>query len=382
MAAAAVAIFSVAFLLLFPLVAQSQQVEFIYTGFNESEGKNITTEGATITKPTGALRLTNSSHNVAGHAFYHEPIQIIDTNSSSHPNAFSFKTSFVFAIVPPSSGKGGYGLAFILSPSTKFPGAQPGHYLGIFNKSNDGNSSNHIFAVEFDTVKGFKEPSDTEGNHVGININGMSSVAYSPAGYFINGSTTKKEEITLESGDQIRAWIEYDGLQKLVNVTIAPAALAKPTKPLISDTIDLTQYLKERMYVGFSAATGDKSSSHCILGWSFSQKGEAPDLNISLLPPPPPREKSPSSFKPFTAVIISLSVFTFILLGLLFSLTLFRKLAHHESLEEWELDCPHRFRYRDLYAATKGFKESEVIGVGGFGVVYKGTVKSPHISKV
>jgi hypothetical protein len=57
---------------------------------------------------------------------------------------------------------------------------------------------------------------------------------------------------------------------------------------------------------------------------------------------------------------------------LLFSLTLYRKLMHHESLEEWELDCPHRFRYRDLYAATKGFKESEVIGVGGFGAVFKG----------
>jgi hypothetical protein len=57
---------------------------------------------------------------------------------------------------------------------------------------------------------------------------------------------------------------------------------------------------------------------------------------------------------------------------LLFSLTLYRKLMHHESLEEWELDCPHGFRYRDLYAATKGFKESEVIGVGGFGAVFKG----------
>jgi hypothetical protein len=364
MAAAAVAIFSFAFLLLFPLVAQSQQVEFIYPGFNESEG-NITREGATIFKPTGALKLTNSSQNIAGHAFHHEPIQMIDQNSS-------FKTSFVFAIVPPSAGKGGYGLAFVLSPSTKFPGAQPGHYLGIFNEFNDGNSSNHIFAVEFDTVKGFKGPSDSEGNHVGVNINGMSSNFTRPAAYYLNGGEEHQAEIILESGDPIRAWIEYDGLQKSVNVTIAPASLAKPTTPLISDTINLTSVLNETTYVGFSAATGDKSSSHYILGWSFSQKGEAPDLNISLLPPPPPREKSPSSFKPFTAVIASLSVFTFILLGILFSLTLYRKLTHHESLEEWELDCPHRFRYRDLYAATKGFKESEVIGVGGFGAVYKG----------
>jgi hypothetical protein len=380
--AAAVAIFSVAFLLLFPLVAQSQQVEFIYTGFNYSEG-NITTEGAIIIKPSGALRLTNSSHNVAGHAFYHEPIQIIDTNSSSHPNAFSFKTSFVFAIVPPSAGKGGYGLAFILSPSTKFPGAQPGHYLGIFNESNDGIESNHIFAVEFDTVRGFKELLDSVGNHVGVNINGMSSNFTRSAGYYLNDSEEHQDEIILESGNQIRAWIEYDGLEKAVNVTIAPASQAKPTVPLIFFPVDLTRFLKERMYVGFSAATGEKSSSHYILGWSFSQKGEAPDLNISLLPLPPPREKSPSSFKPLTtAVIASLSVFTFILLGLLFSLTLYRKLAHHETLEEWELDCPHRFRYRDLYAATKGFKESEVIGVGGFGAVYKGTVKLPHISKL
>jgi hypothetical protein len=222
MAAAAVAIFFVAFLLLFPLVAQSQQAEFIYTGFNGSEG-NITREGATIIKPNGALRLTNSSHNVSGHAFYHKRIQMIDTNSSSpHPNAFSFKTSFVFAIVRPSSGKGGYGLAFIISPSNKFPGAEPGHYLGIFNKFNDGIPSNHIFAVEFDTVRGYKEPSDSEGNHVGVNINGMSSNRSRSAAYYLNGSEEQEDGIILESGNQIQAWIEYDGLQKVVKVDKLP----------------------------------------------------------------------------------------------------------------------------------------------------------------
>ncbi|KAH7514676.1 hypothetical protein FEM48_Zijuj11G0115100 [Ziziphus jujuba var. spinosa] len=47
-----------------------------------------------------------------------------------------------------------------------------------------------------------------------------------------------------------------------------------------------------------------------------------------------------------------------------------------ESLEDWELDCPHRFSFKDIYKATKGFKDSEVIGVGGFGAVYKGVLPS------
>uniref|UniRef100_A0A2N9I661 non-specific serine/threonine protein kinase n=1 Tax=Fagus sylvatica TaxID=28930 RepID=A0A2N9I661_FAGSY len=219
-----------------------------------------------------------------------------------------------------ASSRGGYGLAFILSPSTKFPGAQPGHYLGIFNSSNDENPSNHIFAVEFDTVKGYKETSDSEGNHVGININSMSSNASTPA--------------------------EYDGVKGVVNVTISPNLDEKPKKPLISHSINLTTILRETMYVGFSAATGKTTSFHYILAWSFAINGAAPLLNISQLPLPPPSEESSLAFEPQVK----------------------------ESLEDWELDCPHRFKYKDLYAATKGFKESEVIGVGGFGAVYKGIV--------
>ncbi|KAK0585693.1 hypothetical protein LWI29_032532 [Acer saccharum] len=53
---------------------------------------------------------------------------------------------------------------------------------------------------------------------------------------------------------------------------------------------------------------------------------------------------------------------------------MYRRFTQFEILEDWELDCPHRFRNRDLYRATKGFKESEVIGVGGFGAVYKGVL--------
>lgn len=54
--------------------------------------------------------------------------------------------------------------------------------------------------------------------------------------------------------------------------------------------------------------------------------------------------------------------------------TVYRRKANSEALEDWELDCPHRFQYKDLYAATRGFKQSEMIGVGGFGAVYRGVL--------
>ncbi|RVW76501.1 Lectin-domain containing receptor kinase VI.3 [Vitis vinifera] len=232
--------------------SQSSSLDFVYNGFNRTE-TNFILKGATIIKPSGALKLTNS-------------------------------TSFVFSIIPSGSDGGGYGLAFLLSPSTDLQGADSGHYLGILNSTNDGDESNHIFAVEFDTVNGHNEGKSSEGNHVGININSMDSVATEPASYYVN-DTDKKEEVNLDSG-HIQAWIDYaDGV---VNVTIAPLSIPdKPMKPLMSKGIELSRVVTNSMYVGFSASTGEERSSHYILGWSFCINGTARPLNLSMLPAPP-----------------------------------------------------------------------------------------------
>ncbi|CAK9150420.1 unnamed protein product [Ilex paraguariensis] len=356
---------------LFTVFAASQSVKFVYNGFNET---NLTLVGATVIRPSGALKLTNKSHHVIGSAFHPIPIPMFNTSSSAAPNASSFSTSFVFAIVSPSSSKGGFGFAFTLAPAMQFPGAQDGHYLGILNETNDGDSSNHIFMVEFDTVAGFKMDSDTQGNHIGININNMNPNASEPAAYFVNG-TNKKREVPLESGKAIYAWIDYDGVKKLVNVTIAPVDFPKPSRPLMSESIDLSPVLKNRMYAGFSAATGQKASFHYILGWSFRVNGMADRLNLSRLPIPPNETKSSSKIQIKKALIATFcAVVVLFLLGTLFTVFIYRPTKQFEVLEDWELDCPHRFRYRDLNTATKGFKDSELIGVGGFGKVYKGVL--------
>ncbi|TXG58871.1 hypothetical protein EZV62_016700 [Acer yangbiense] len=110
----------------FPVDSVSQlsenNVEFIYNGFNETENNStkLTLEGASIFKPYGALRLTNRSNGVIGHAFYPHKIQMSDKNNNSK-NASSFSTHFVFAIHTPSPGQGGFGLAFTIAPSTRNP---------------------------------------------------------------------------------------------------------------------------------------------------------------------------------------------------------------------------------------------------------------------
>ncbi|KAF7143013.1 hypothetical protein RHSIM_Rhsim05G0223000 [Rhododendron simsii] len=300
------------------IVAQSDQpVRFIYNGFNQS---NLTVVRSTVLKPSGALRLTDKSQWVIGHAFYPDPIHFrLNTSSSSNPNKTisSFSTHFVFQIVPSGSNRGGYGLAFTVSPKMEFPDAEAGHYLGILNGSNDNKSSNHLFAVEFDTVTGFKDNTDGQGNHVGVNINTMRSYVQQPASYYVDGRDSP-EDMMLEGEDPIQAWVDYDGSNWLLNVTIAPKwKLEKPIRPLISKVIDLSPVLLENMYVGFSAATGEKSSAHYILGWSFGLNGAAPPLDLSKLPVVPVEKKSPK-FKPeIKAMIGALSGMVVILVAAL-----------------------------------------------------------------
>ncbi|XP_015871704.2 probable L-type lectin-domain containing receptor kinase VI.1 [Ziziphus jujuba] len=378
---------SSAFLFFFLLPSLIQLLEassFTFNnGFNGKESDLTLQNGATIDNQSGLLKLTNTSYQVTGQAFYSKPIQMFakDSTPNKTHQVSSFSTSFVFAMVNPRSRPGGYGLAFTISPSAEFPGAEAGHFFGIFNPSNVNNSSNHIFLVEFDTVDGFNETEDNTGNHVGVNFNSVNSTLKKIAGYYGDSNPEEKRYMILDStdGELICAWIEYDGVEKLLNVTIFPTSLQKkPNKALISRHVDLTSVFNEKMFVGFSASTGKmKSSSHYILGWSFAMDGKARELKFNLLPKLPNQDGT-SSLKPqIIALIAGLCALLLTLFVILGYLTLYKRMTKtFEILEDWELDCPHRFKFKDLHTATKGFKDSELIGVGGFGAVYKGVLPS------
>ncbi|CAN6985802.1 unnamed protein product [Brassica rapa subsp. trilocularis] len=134
------------------------------------------------------------------------------------------------------------------------------------------------------------------------------------------------------------------------------------------------------MYVGFTSSNGMLRSSQYVLGWTFKLNGEASNLDISRLPKLPDDDNQENGLKRILAISLSLTGFT-VLVFLAISLTLFLKRKKlMEVLEDWEVQFgPHRFAYKDLYVATKGFKNSELLGKGGFGKVYKGTLLTSKI---
>ncbi|WMV52264.1 hypothetical protein MTR67_045649, partial [Solanum verrucosum] len=353
------------FVISFSILASSQLDEFIFTKFNQPNN-NITLSGVAKISQNGFIQLTNDTSRLIGHAFYSSPFHFKTTNAST----FSFSTCFALAIVPEYPKLGGHGLAFTISPSKDFSTALPSQYLGLLNASDIGNFSNHIFAVEFDTVRDF-EFGDIDDNHVGVNINSLESNKSAAAGYFINDQNVK-QDLNLKSGKVILVWVEYDSVTKLVNVTLSPNSL-KPKIPLLSYNFDVSPIFKENMYVGFSASTGLLASSHYILGWSFKLNGEAKSLDLDSLPSlPGPKKKHRRLI-----IVISIIVFVFALISILIAVYTIRRFKNADVIEQWELEIgPHRYSYDELKKGTRGFKESDLLGRGGFGKVYKGVLRN------
>ncbi|KAK1299615.1 L-type lectin-domain containing receptor kinase IV.1 [Acorus calamus] len=336
---------------------------FVFNGFR---GSNMTLNGRGEITSNGLLRLTNNTKQQMGHAFYPTPLHF---NKS-----FSFSTTFVFAIVPKDPQMSGQGIAFVLSPNImEAPGSLPSQYLGLFSQASNGKSLNHVIAVEVDTILN-AEFKDIDDNHVGIDINGMTSVQAHTAGYFSDGSNRVFRNLSLTSGQPMQLWVDYDGPNTELNVTLSPIRVSKPVVPLMSITINLSESILDSMYAGFSSSTGPFLTSHYILGWSFHINGRAEDLNLSDLPSLPrigPKEKPKVLTVGLPVILSVVALMTASIVGV----TLWRRHKFTEVMEDWELEYgPHRFSYKELYTATRGFRERELLGVGGFGRVYKGVL--------
>nr|XP_019705298.1 L-type lectin-domain containing receptor kinase IV.1 [Elaeis guineensis] len=353
---------------LLPGITATKYDEFTYNGFNRSE---LYLDGIAEITTNGLLRLTNSTESQQGHAFHKVPLRFKNTSDG---NVHSFSTCFVFAIPPEYPDVSGNGLAFVLSPTRGLPGALTKQYLGLFNSTNNGNSSNHILAIELDTVLNI-EFRDINNNHVGIDVNGLTSLNAAPASYFTE-KIGEFKNLSLVSREPMLVWVDYSNQEKKLNVTMSPISVPKPSRPLLSSLIDLSSVLLDTMYIGFSSSTGSMLTSHYVLGWSFKMNGQAPALNLSSLPSLPFEKHR----RKLTALIIwvALGVVVFIAItACCIAYIIRRKARYAEVLEEWELEHrTHRFSYKELFKATKGFREENLLGVGGFGRVYKGKLPS------
>ncbi|XP_015645090.2 L-type lectin-domain containing receptor kinase IV.3 [Oryza sativa Japonica Group] len=345
-------------------------LQFAYDGFS---GANLTLDGAATVTASGLLMLTNGSIQMKGHAFHPSPLPL--------RAARSFSTTFVFAIFGQYADFSSHGLAFFVSASADaFAAALPGQFLGLFNGTGatTGNrSAAGVFAVEFDTLFN-AEFHDLNSNHVGVDVNSLTSVKAADAGYY-DDVTGQFRNLTMISRKPMQAWVDYDGGSTEVTVAMAPLGTARPKKPLLRTNVDLSDVATGAAHVGFASATGILFSRHFVLGWSFAVDGPAPPLNISSLPPlprawPKPRSKVLEIVLPIAsaALVAAVAMAVYAMAR--------RRLRYAELREEWETAFgPHRFSYKDLFHATKGFSDKNLLGTGGFGSVYRGVLRKPDM---
>ncbi|KAG2325486.1 hypothetical protein Bca52824_008214 [Brassica carinata] len=343
-----------------------------FTLFHSSHGYFLPT-GSVGIGYNGYFTLTNTTKHAHGQAFDSNPVSF--TNSSTNITT-SFSINFFFAIVPEHNHQGSHGMAFVISPTRGLPGASSDQYLGIFNETNNGKSSNNVVAIELDIHRD-EEFGDIDDNHVGVNINGMRSVVSASAGYY-DDKDGKFRKLSLISREVMRLSIVYSQLDKQLNVTLFPANISvPPRKPLLSLNKDLSPYLlEEEMYLGFTASTGSVGAIHYMMGWFITGEIEFPRLEFGMLPILPRYPKKASHrTKIILAVCLTVSVIAAFIASWIGFVFYLRHKKVKEVLEEWEIQYgPHRFAYKELFDATKGFREKQLLGRGGFGQVYKGAL--------
>jgi serine/threonine protein kinase len=345
--------------------------QFSYSGFTSI---NLTLDGAATVTPNGLLELTNGTLRLKGHAFHPTLFRF---SKSPNGTAQSFSVSYVFAIYCILPSICGHGMAFLVSASRNFSTTLQSEYMGVINDHNNGNASNHFFAVELDTNKN-ELFNDINNNHVGININGLTSLKSSTAGYYDHIDTTF-HNVTLTSYKVMQVWVEYNGDSKQINVTLAPIHMGKPSKPLLSMNYDLSAVITDMAYIGFSSSTGSFVARHYLLGWSFGMNRPAPAIDITKLPNLPREGPEPRS--KVLEIVLPLATAAFVLvIGTTTILLIRRRLRFAEVREDWEVEFgPHRFSYKDLFHATEGFKNKNLLGIGGFGRVYKGLLSASKL---
>ncbi|KAL8218466.1 hypothetical protein R6Q57_021839 [Mikania cordata] len=300
---------------------------------------------ATIQFKSNILTLTNPYPHQIGRALY--PHKIPNKSNSS---ILPFTTSFIFAMAPGSNLFSGHGFVFLFTPVTGIQNTSSAQHLGLFSRAVDGDPNNHVFGVEFDVIRD-EEFRDFNDNHVGIDMNSVTSIiSYTPGYYPDDGRDFTA--LKLNDGRNYQVWIKYSGFT--IDVTMAPAG-EKPGGCFICGAL-----------VNLSTVFEDEIQ--CIM--------ECTQGLPSFVPTGEPINRS-------TGFIVGLSLgvfFVVVTCGVVGFIWVKSKmgLANKKAeMEEEDLDqlsgMPTRFSYKELKIATENF--SKKLGEGGFGSVFEGSLK-------
>lgn len=231
--------------------------------------------GSSTIDKTGRVQIPDKHifdlKHLAGRAVYAYPVRVFDPVTRT-PASFQTTFSFQLETSQPNSssagdgggdgGYGGSGFTFMLAPD-EFTVGRPGPWLGMLNDACD--EEYKAVGIEFDTRENaeFGDPND---NHIGINL-----------GSIVSKITINVSEVgvNLKDGEIYRAWVNYHGPNRLLDIRLGSDHVSYPLKPLFSGELDISEFLKEYMFVGFSASTGNLTQIHNLISWNFTSTSQA-----------------------------------------------------------------------------------------------------------
>ncbi|XP_009363448.3 LOW QUALITY PROTEIN: L-type lectin-domain containing receptor kinase IX.1-like [Pyrus x bretschneideri] len=334
-------------------------LSFTISQFN-NDNKNIIYEGD-ATPSLGMVELnTMTQYFRAGRCTYAQPLHLWDYATGS---MVDFSTYFTFMIdTRKTTQYMSDGLAFFLAPvGYPIPPNGAGGGLGLFNTTTQyGVPQNQIVMVEFDTYSNTEW--DPPGQHVGINVNKISS------------AITRIWEFGNKTRKNTHVSITYNAVTK--NLSVSWTYDEDPSSASFANTsfsfpIDLSEVLPEQVTIGFSAATGLYPERHVINSWEFTSS-----MHYG--------RRIQNQGRKRLIIFVAVSAFV-VMLGVamcVWLVVLIRKNRNSSfnvttplNVDLERLAFPKRFTYKELVAVTNGFGNDRRLGHGGSGQVYKGMLQ-------
>ncbi|KAL7242442.1 hypothetical protein ACSBR1_014927 [Camellia fascicularis] len=216
-----------------------------------------------------------------------------------------------------------------------------------FHCINDGNPNNLVFGVEFDLFKS-KEFNYINDNHVGLDVNLLTSSSACEASYYSSGGGGDNDENCRDSNWGANS-VEPQGLAQQWTSHWATSSCFKELK--LNNGKNYQVWIDYADFeINFAAVTGQLVQTYRILAWSFSNSNFS--LSEALVTTGLPSFELPKS--------MTMGLFFVAVTSSGFSLLLINRKRRRER--KWKI-------------GDKGvFSAENVIGIGGNGKVYKGVL--------